>query len=96
MILHVAPKTMVKFLVMAENSLVYMNGYSYFQIIFIQIYEYYTFSFYCHLHSFIVNFYHLSMKIKNILIIVDFLYVWVYNRRTKQREVNLWTKFLTC
>nr|DAV42752.1 MAG TPA: hypothetical protein [Caudoviricetes sp.] len=35
MILHVAPKTMVKFLVMAENSLGYMNSYSYFQIIFI-------------------------------------------------------------
>lgn len=94
MILHVAPKTMVKFLVMAENSLGYMKGYSYFQIIFIQIYEYYTFSFYCYLHSFIVNFYHLSMKIKNILIILDFFSVWVYNGSTKQREVKLMNDFV--
>jgi len=82
-ILHVAPKTMVKFLVMAENSLGYMNNYSYFQIIFIQIYEYYTFSFYCYLHSFIVNFYHLTMKIKNIVKFVDFLCCVWYNKDTK-------------
>lgn len=32
------------------------------------------------------------MKIKNILIILDFFSVWVYNGSTKQREVKLMDK----